>query len=221
MARVIITEKKCPACLQVKPRSAYYQDARGQLVAYCIVCSLLKQKARLAAKQKPIQNLPNEQWRDVEDYVGLYQISDFGRVQRLEGPRCTIPRIIKPQLVKGYPCVSLCVGRTRRVRSVHSMVAIAFIGPYPVGQEVNHLDHDRANPRLDNLEYRTHKGNMEYASEHKRFHVKPRGKLHAIDIPKIRQMFHDGLNAPVVARQFNVSVGAVQSVKWGKNWKHI
>lgn len=45
-------------------------------------------------------------------------------------------------------------------RCVHMLVAEAFLGPRPIGQEVRHKDDDRTNPRLDNLEYGTRQDNV-------------------------------------------------------------
>jgi hypothetical protein len=46
---------------------------------------------------------------------------------------------------------------------VHHLVAEAFIGPMPPGQEVNHVDADKANNRAENLEYQTPSGNIFHA----------------------------------------------------------
>lgn len=51
-------------------------------------------------------------------------------------------------------------------RRLHVLVAEAFIGPRPDGLEVHHIDHDRMNPRVDNLEYVTHQENVALAHKH-------------------------------------------------------
>lgn len=42
----------------------------------------------------------------------------------------------------------------------HQIVAWAFLGPCPVGKEVNHIDHNRKNNHIENLEYVTHSENL-------------------------------------------------------------
>ena len=82
-----------------------------------------------------------------------YEVSNLGRVRNR----------IKDKIMKatvgshGYPMVSL--GRDIK-RTVHSLVAEAFLGPCPPGHEVRHSDDNRENPRLDNLCYGTRKQNV-------------------------------------------------------------
>lgn len=107
-----------------------------------------------------------ETWLPVIDYEGLYLVSDFGRVRSL--PRNTTSgRIMKlPPDKHGYPWVTLTKNGKQKRRAVHQLVAEAFIGPCPEGQEVRHKDGDPANARADNLCYGTHGENMMDAVRH-------------------------------------------------------
>jgi hypothetical protein len=93
-----------------------------------------------------------DQWRWVVGFPD-YQVSDLGRVYSHVSKKYLRPGVAS----HGYPTVALGRGNTR---TVHSLVAEAFIGPCPVGQEVRHGDDNRKNPRLDNLEYGTRKQNV-------------------------------------------------------------
>lgn len=65
---------------------------------------------------------------------------------------------MKPGIASnGYPTVSLGRGNTR---TVHSLVAAAFLGPCPTGQEIRHRDGNRQNPCSDNLHYGTRTQNI-------------------------------------------------------------
>lgn len=67
-------------------------------------------------------------------------------------------RILQPGVASnGYVTVALGRGNSR---TVHSLVAEAFIGPCPVGQEVMHADDNRLNPKLSNLKYGTRLENI-------------------------------------------------------------
>jgi hypothetical protein len=63
----------------------------------------------------------------------------------------------------GYPTVALGRGRTR---TVHSLVAEAFIGPRPHGMEVRHINGVRTDPRRVNLCYGTRSENILDAVAH-------------------------------------------------------
>lgn len=100
-----------------------------------------------------------EQWRAIPGFPA-YLVSDQGRVVSTKLWRGQVNRELRGHTASfGYPCVHLYGSggaRNRTARSIHSLVAEAFIGPRPPGQEVRHLDGDPKNCRLENLAYGTH-----------------------------------------------------------------
>ena len=103
-----------------------------------------------------------ENWKKVEGYEA-YEVSDLGRVRRGG-------RVLKVNPDKdGYLLISLYKDDVRKRKSIHRLVGEAFI-PNPEGKPtINHIDHDRANNRLENLEWATR-------SEQKIHSPKPIGK---------------------------------------------
>lgn len=122
----------------------------------------------------------SERWLPVVGFEGWYSVSNQGRVRsenrvitRSDGVVTNWPSrmMSTPPGFKGYPVVTLQqVGRIRK-RRVHALVAEAFIGPRPRGQEVLHWDGDPANCRLSNLRYGTH---AENGKDTERYHTKCR-----------------------------------------------
>jgi hypothetical protein len=98
-----------------------------------------------------------ENWRDIQGYGGRYQASDQGRVR---GQKGTLS--LQPQN-SGYLVVHLYLQGTRRICTVHRLVALAFVAGHFDGAHVNHLDCDRHNNAASNLEWATRKQNMEHA----------------------------------------------------------
>jgi hypothetical protein len=105
-------------------------------------------------------------WVAVPGWEGQYEVSDLGLVRSVDRVT-THGRKIKGQILaqsgrRGpYPVVGLYRGGKRvESRTVHSIVAEAFLGPCPPGLEVRHLDGDSRNARADNLEYGTRGENM-------------------------------------------------------------
>jgi hypothetical protein len=105
-------------------------------------------------------------------YEGIYSVSNLGRVRREVAGRSGSSwpgRILKLSIGKtsgSYLHVQLCRdGRARTIR-VHILVMRSFVGPPPAGQEVNHKDANKRNPRFSNLEYTTKEGNRQHAKEH-------------------------------------------------------
>lgn len=117
-----------------------------------------------------------EQWKPVVGFEGLYEVSDLGRVRSLDRSWMQVARggslyrhfkrgqMLRPGIASnGYPTVALGRGNTR---TLHSLVADAFLGPCPSNQEVRHKDGRRTNPALDNLEYGTRTQNILDAVKH-------------------------------------------------------
>lgn len=114
-----------------------------------------------------------EEWRDIEGYEGLYQVSNIGRIKSLAhvikanisgGIRCTNEHIKRTNKGwHGYHYVALCKDGVSKTRSVHRIVAIAFIpneNNYPA---VNHIDGNKDNNSADNLEWCSNAYNSAHA----------------------------------------------------------
>lgn len=98
------------------------------------------------------------EWRPVRDFVGTYSVSNRGQVLRLSKQK--VVGFIDP---KGYHRVNLRVCGRRKTRPVHQLVLEAFVGPMPIGYEVNHKDGNKNNNKVSNLEYVTHVANLQHA----------------------------------------------------------
>lgn len=97
-------------------------------------------------------------WKPVEEYEGLYEVSNRGDIRRIGGG------ILKPQNeTHGYSSVSLSKNGKRISKKVHRLVARAFI-LNPHGYRVtNHLDGNKKNNAASNLEWTTVAANNQHA----------------------------------------------------------
>jgi hypothetical protein len=116
-----------------------------------------------------------EIWKDIKGYEGSYQISNFGRVKRLQrtvrnniygGMRIVTEKILSAtDNGNGYKFVGLRKDGSRKNHYVHRLVATAFIDNPNEFHYVNHLDRDRANNIVGNLEWCEQDENVRYSSE--------------------------------------------------------
>lgn len=104
-----------------------------------------------------------EIWKTIPGYEELYEASNLGRIRSL--PRATTNgRVLKLYCnsKNGYMYVSLSKDNVQKSRRVHRLVMAAFNGLND-GLQVNHLNGNKADNRIDNLEYCTQSENMKHA----------------------------------------------------------
>ena len=113
--------------------------------------------------------MKNEEWRDVAGYEGLYQVSSEGRVKSLERKGRKSERILKPGVrSKGYLFVVLCAGGKSRMFSVHRLVCTAFHDNPENKLDVNHINENKTDNRIENLEWSTRKENLNHGTRNER-----------------------------------------------------
>lgn len=105
--------------------------------------------------------LKNEQWRDIDCYDGMYQVSDLGRVRSRKSGEWKVLRARK--LNSGYLTVGLSKDGKQKQYYIHRLVAQAFIENTDETKTViNHIDECKQNNRLWNIEYCTQQYNVTY-----------------------------------------------------------
>lgn len=122
-----------------------------------------KPKKKINSKQKGKRGL-EEIWKPVIGFEGLYEVSSYGRVRSL--PRNnTKGKVLKLYHNKrnGYIYCGLSKENHSYNKRVHVLIAQAFLGMKPNGFDpncvVDHIDGDKTNNRIDNLELVSQKEN--------------------------------------------------------------
>lgn len=100
-----------------------------------------------------------EIWKDIKGYEGLYQVSNFGRIKSFVR-NVSNPRIMKTYINrKGY--IKCYIGG--KSKSIHRLVADAFIPNHKNKPQVNHIDGNKQNNNVENLEWATNSENQKHA----------------------------------------------------------
>ena len=116
-----------------------------------------------------------EIWKDIQEYKGLYQVSNLGRVRSLDtiinckGAKGIDNHLRKGKILKqnigttGYYSINLSKNSKRKYVRVHRLVAEAFI-PNPNNYYcINHIDGNKLNNKVENLEWCTYSYNNKEA----------------------------------------------------------
>lgn len=184
-----------------------------------------------------------EIWRDIPDFEGLYQASNFGRVRSVDRVRAVAasrkaPRgftvSIKGKVLKGSPLydgkgkIRSLMLRLRKEgsyhnRSVHDLILSSFVGPRPAGHYGCHKDDRPINNRLANLYWGTP---TENSADKIRLGNQPMGqaipwsKLTEGDVKYIRSNAGK-IAQSAMAEQFGVRQSQISRVINRKEWTHV
>ena len=153
-----------------------------------------------------------EEWKDIEGYNGLYQISNLGKIKSFrKSSKCKSNNgyIINPGVDNnGYLVCVLNNNGNRKTYKIHRLVALAFI-PNPNNySDVNHKDENKSNNRIDNLEWMSHKNNMNYGTLKERIRTYHKTK-HVLQYSLDGQLIKEWISISEPAKLLKISVGNI------------
>lgn len=167
-----------------------------------------------------------EIWKDVVGYEGMYEVSNKGRVRSLDrkdirGRRVKGKYLKYKKTSRGYLSLQLC----GKDCLIHRLVAKAFI-PNPENKpQVNHIDGDKSNNNVENLEWCTSSENNKHRYRYGLYNqdgVKnPQSKFTEEDVKEILEMLYKNITLTEIAKQYNVSITTISNIKNGITYKNI
>tara|TARA_R110000787_G_scaffold5686_3_gene20509 strand:- start:14 stop:520 length:507 start_codon:yes stop_codon:yes gene_type:complete len=162
-----------------------------------------------------------ETWKEIEGFEGRYSVSNLGRVKSFaRNPEI----ILKGRTTKyGYKEVGLCNKGDVKSILVHRLVATAFIEKSGDNIIVNHLDGNKQNNNVNNLEWCTYKENSAHAykmqlKSHKVGTKSPHNKLSENTVIKVKEMIRDGFRNCEIIKELNLKYWYVSDIKLKKSW---
>jgi hypothetical protein len=161
------------------------------------------------------------EWLPINGYEGIYEVSNYGKVRVLDraipipngATRFQEPReLVSDVNEKGYPRVSLSTdGKTVKFL-IHILVAKTFIGNPNNYPEVNHIDGNKMNSIVTNLEWCTKEYNIHHSIE-----IGLKTGFTKEQIEYLKSLFNAGANPKDLATEFNKSRQTLSDIKLGRH----
>jgi hypothetical protein len=162
-------------------------------------------------------------WVQIPGYQN-YEANRFGAIRRIGKTKPLCPA----KWNSGYLWVCPSHNGIAKPKSVHRLIAAAFIGPKPEMLEINHKNGDKLDNRPENLEYVTRSENIAHSySLGNRKHTALRGDLvpNAIlcedDVRTIRRRLLAGERQTDIAKSYGVTKSAIWAIAHRKWWKWV
>lgn len=173
--------------------------------------------------------LSNEMWKIAPKFNRYIAVSNMGRI----AITAIYPSYRRGQLVKqttgndGYVYFYISLNRRTYRKSSHRAIASAFFGICPEGKEVNHIDGNKKNNTISNLEYVTRSENHQHAFD-MLGRKSPIGekngssKLTTTEVVLIRKLYDSGnYSFSNLANKFSVTKMSISKIVHRKTWRHI
>jgi hypothetical protein len=175
-------------------------------------------------------------WKTIPTYAGFYEVSDTGEVRSVDrevwftsktGGRHLRTKKGKPvyqqEINSGYMVVWLNKNNATRIRTVHSLIVEAFIGPRPKDFDVCHNDGNKKNNVLTNLRYDSRRSNHKDKIRHGTNACGSKiaqAKLQEDQIISIREL-KGAVTSSEAGVIFGVGRRTIERVWRNESWKHV
>lgn len=163
--------------------------------------------------------------KPIPEYEGLYSITEDGDVF---GHKYN--RFLKPALNRrGYRRVDLYKNGKGRTSKIHRLVSITYIPNTENKREVNHIDGNKLNNHISNLEWCTRSENLKHAFKNNLHKIDTKigedhnnAKLKEVDVIEIRRLLKDtNMTQKQIGIDFGVRQATISLIKLRKLWSHI
>jgi hypothetical protein len=174
-----------------------------------------------------------ENWKPVIGFEYLYEVSDFGRVKRIAaGCGTQIGKIHKAGRRRDYLCHSLSKDGVKKTLSGHRMVWEAFNGLIPNNLQINHMNGDKKDNRLSNLEVVTQSQNAFHAIRVLGFvpshppksdgENNGRAIVNEGQVREIRRLYaKGGISQTKLAKNYGFDQTSISNIVRRKTWQNV
>jgi Mor family transcriptional regulator len=175
-----------------------------------------------------------EIWKDIPGYEGYYQASTHGRIRSLDrwvndngGQRLHKGKILKNRINNcGYFVTRFVIDNKVICHTTHKLIAMTFLTKSDPNLEIHHIDGDKLNNYINNLEYVTRGGHVKKTLKLKQYKPNigekhPKAKTTEEDVVNIRNRYKKGETIKELSKYYKVHKNTIFQIIRGINWSHI
>lgn len=154
-----------------------------------------------------------EEWKEIEGFSN-YSVSNQGKIKNIR-----TGKILKPCINSwGYSTVNLYRDKKSFSKKLHRLVLSSFKEKPKNKNMCNHVDGNKQNNSISNLEWCNHRENMEHAKKLGLYknNGQHRKKLTSMDIKRIKKLIENGVKVVKIAQHFKVSTGYLYEIYRGE-----
>lgn len=225
---VLSGTKPCSKCKEHKPIACFNKsnDTKSGLSSACKDClhiTYLKKNPQ----DKVIPSLDGEVWLPIKGFIGLYEISNLGRVKSLK--HVDMKGNVRKEYIfnnkdsySKYHTVILCRGKERIIIGVHVLVATAFI-PNPDNKpQPNHKNGIKYDNVATNLEWATVSENLLHAYRNGYISkVGVKNNQAKLTENQVLSIYNSSESGKEISKKYNVSISNVYFIKSGERWNAL
>ena len=155
--------------------------------------------------------------KDIKGYEGLYAITEDGEVWSYRSNK-----YLKQQPARNYLSIELHKDNNRKNYFIHRLVAETYI-PNPHNlPEVNHIDENKYNNCVDNLEWVSHKDNMNYGTQKERASTKCKKRIRCIETDTVYNSTKEAAEAlDIKAPNITACLKGRQKTSGKYHWEYV
>jgi hypothetical protein len=174
-------------------------------------------------KNLSLEDIEGEIWMKIPSYNNYY-VSNLGSIKNIK-TKNKLKGTVRGIPPKNYLFVQLSENNKQKFFFVHTLVMLAFVGTKLKGIVINHINGDKGDNRLCNLEYCTQsynrkqdfiKGRQSLSGE-----KNTQAKLNESDVLKILELRRLGNTYLEMSKKYKVAVSCIQRIINGKGWVHV
>lgn len=165
--------------------------------------------------------MKNEIWKPIKGFEGKYLVSDLGRIKSLPNRTRKTELILKPQN-QTYSFIDLCKDGKVKKMTIHRIVAMNFLDNPEDKPQVNHINGDKLDNRVVNLEWSTRSENVKHSyTTGLNSSVGSKNSQCKLTEKEAIEIYNSKARTKDLSIQYNITQSTICDIRKGRSWTHV